>query len=224
MSSDKLDNIVFSPFIRAFTIEILKNFMSLHMKEKKVDKIEVSLVPHISKEVLKPSIMSSRKIEVPQKFKTKNEVPNIKPKFAKRKLPEIQPKLKVHANPKAVLIKPVQKGVKAPVGEYGKLTGLILDPSVTYIEDQGAGKALTIIRAGQRQFTKISLSEQEIRDFLNLIAQKARVPLLEGVFRVAVDNFAVSAVVSELIGSRFTIRKNTPYSLLENPQNVQGRF
>jgi len=35
------------------------------------------------------------------------------------------------------------------------------------------------------------------------------------VFRAAVDNFSLNAVVSEIIGSRFVIKKQNAYALLE---------
>jgi len=54
---------------------------------------------------------------------------------------------------------------------------------------------------------KIVLSKDEIRNFLGKIAVDARVPLIEGVFHVAVDDFIINAVVSEDIGSRFVLRK-----------------
>ena len=93
-----------------------------------------------------------------------------------------------------------------------------MDPTVSYIECPGPDKPLVIIRAGQKQFTKITLNAIEIKNLLETIAQKAHVPLMEGIFKAAVDNFMIHAVVSQLIGSRFVIKKQTPYSLLEQRQ------
>ncbi|GAJ17292.1 unnamed protein product, partial [marine sediment metagenome] len=42
---------------------------------------------------------------------------------------------------------------------------------------------------------------------LNQIAEQAHVPLIEGVFKAAVENFIIHAVVSDVIGSRFIIKK-----------------
>ena len=98
---------------------------------------------------------------------------------------------------------------------YGKLQPLLVDVTVTSIECNGADKPLTIVRAGQVQGTRISLSQLEINTLLKKVSEKARIPLVEGVFRAAVDNFVLSAVVSGVVGSRFVIKKQTPYSLLE---------
>ena len=90
----------------------------------------------------------------------------------------------------------------------GKLDQILRDPSVTVIECNGPSQNLSIVRAGQKQFTKISLNSIEIKEFLEKSATKAHVPLLEGVFKVAVDNYIVNAVVSSVIGSRFILKKH----------------
>ncbi|MBT3577315.1 hypothetical protein HOA55_03745 [archaeon] len=106
----------------------------------------------------------------------------------------------------------------APSQDYGRINALLSDPSVSSIESSGPGKPIVIIRAGQRQFTKISLNPVETKALLEKIADSAHVPLMEGVFRAAVDNFVINAVVSEMIGSKFVIKKQTPYGLLEPAQ------
>lgn len=108
----------------------------------------------------------------------------------------------------------VQGGVNLSA-DYGKITPLLNDPSVSSIECQGHGKALMIIRAGQRQITRIVLSADEIRGILQKVSDTIHIPLLEGVFRAAADNFSINAVISEMIGSRFVIKKQTPYAILE---------
>ena len=99
--------------------------------------------------------------------------------------------------------------------DYGKITALLKDPSISSIECSGPDKNITIIRAGMKQLTKITLNPVEIKQFLEKVASIAKVPLIEGVFRAAIENFVINAVVSEIIGSRFTIKKQTPYALLE---------
>ncbi len=99
--------------------------------------------------------------------------------------------------------------------DYGRIMPLLNDPSVSSIECSGPGKMITIIRAGQKQFTKIVLNPNDIKEILERVSDSARVPVLEGVFRAAVDNFVINAIVSDVIGSRFIIKKATPYSMLE---------
>ena len=99
--------------------------------------------------------------------------------------------------------------------DYGRITPLLNDPVVSLIECQGVGKPLMIIRAGQRQITRITLNPVEIEGILQKASDVAHIPLLEGVFRAIVDNFSINAIISEMVGSKFVIRKQTPYSLLE---------
>jgi hypothetical protein len=121
------------------------------------------------------------------------------------------------ANVSAVQIKSPQTAMPVRVSEtnevedgqgYGKISLLLEDSSVASIECQGAGKSVMVTRAGQRQPTRIVLSAGEIRDVLDRISDMAHIPLLEGVFRAAVDGFSVNAVISEIVGSRFVIRKS----------------
>ncbi len=99
--------------------------------------------------------------------------------------------------------------------EYGKISPLLNDPSVSTIECLGEGKELMIIRAGQKQRTRIVLSADEIKAVLDRVADETHIPLLEGVFRASVTGFSVNAVISEMVGSRFVIKKATAYNLLE---------
>ena len=107
------------------------------------------------------------------------------------------------------------KGEVTLSADYGKITPLLNDPSVSSIECQGQRRPVMIIRAGQRQVTRIVLSAEEIKEILQKVSDTIHIPLLEGVFRAVADNFSINAVISEIIGSRFIIKKQTPYSLLE---------
>lgn len=90
---------------------------------------------------------------------------------------------------------------------YGKITPLLNDPSVSVIECQGQGKPVMIVRGGHKQPTRIILSEKDISQILEKVSEVAHIPIMEGVFRAAVDTFNINAVISEMIGSRFVIRK-----------------
>lgn len=89
----------------------------------------------------------------------------------------------------------------------GKMAGLINDSSVLSIECLGQGIPLTIFRAGQKQRTKIILSKQEIENMLGEISSQTKIPLSEGIFKVIVNNLMINAIISDLIGTRFVIKK-----------------
>lgn len=100
--------------------------------------------------------------------------------------------------------------------DYGKINDFLMDPTISFIECPGPGKPLVIIRAGQRQITRIFLTPEEIEEVIRKVSEESHIPSMEGVFRAAVENFVINAVISEMIGTRFVIKKNTPYSILDS--------
>ncbi len=89
----------------------------------------------------------------------------------------------------------------------GKMAGLINDPSVMSIECVGQNVPLNIFRGGQKQRTRIILTKIDIDNLLNEISKQSKIPLGEGVFRVIVNNLMINAVISDLVGTRFVIKK-----------------
>jgi hypothetical protein len=214
-------------FINSFTLALIKASRENTFVLIKRDIINSDLIPFVNEEIAKPAMLSEKTFSFePAKNPVHYDIPELKPKEANQvQLMQPKPILKQHILPPKMQQRPVQRTMPAPEnyqitsGEYGKITALIDDPTVTIIECSGPGQNLSITHAGQKQFTKISLTQEEIRELLEKIAQKARIPLINGVFKAAVDNFFINAVVSEIVSTRFTIKKQTPYSLL-NPQNI----
>lgn len=91
--------------------------------------------------------------------------------------------------------------------EYGKITVLINDPSVSTIECEGSGIPIKVTRAGYLQKTRITLDKENIHNILEKISDESHIPLSEGVFRAIVDRFSVNAIISGIIGSKFVIKK-----------------
>ena len=168
-----------SPIVRAIILSVLKNFRRRFPKER-IERIDSELVPRVSEKV-RERMMGAGQIG--------------------RMIKPIE------------LRKPLRRIILAPVGyqpavQYNiKIDALLNDASVKVIECPGPGRQFSIFRRGVRQMTKITMTQDEIRQFLERIAQEARIPLIEGIFRIAVDNFIVDAVVSEEIGSRFILKK-----------------
>ncbi len=96
----------------------------------------------------------------------------------------------------------------------GKLNPLITDNTVTNIECSGPGKLIIVRVIGKTSTTRISLSEEEIRQVIAAFSQKAKMPIIGGIFKAAVGNIVITAVISDFVGSRFIINKYTPYSIL----------
>jgi hypothetical protein len=91
---------------------------------------------------------------------------------------------------------------------YGRLSGLIKDPSVSTIEYVGENLPIRIMRVGHIQNTNIILSKEETDSILKYVSNRTRIPLENNVFKVAIDNLLFNAVISPVVGNRFLIKKN----------------
>lgn len=106
-----------------------------------------------------------------------------------------------------------------PGFNLGKLEPLIADDRVTNIECPGPGKYILVKIQGKINPTRITLSEGEIKNIIEIFSQYSKIPVMEGLFKTAIGNLVITAVMSDFVGSRFIINKYTPYSIIENQQN-----
>lgn len=120
-------------------------------------------------------------------------------------------------------IKPLPADMKI---DLGKLDPLIQDPMVKSIECGGAGENVVVNGTMGRKITNIVLSEVEIQDVLKEVSKEAKIPLQEGIFRVALGNLIVSAIISDVVSSKFEIHKMSyPVSATstQNPKIIQNK-
>ena len=205
-------------FIQKFVFAIIQTIRARNFEYGDRQVIHADLVPRMSERVaiasLREGVVPKRSISVvggrESGIDARVVVPRkgFSPLVSVRRMapPRVMPR-----TPSAQFVVPpvAPQGVSAGLSQnYGKITPLLNDPSIFVIECQGGGKPVMVFRGGQKQLTKIVLSAEDIREILNKISDVVHIPLLEGVFRAAVDNFSINAVVSEIVGSRFVIRKN----------------
>lgn len=123
------------------------------------------------------------------------------------KSPAVQPAVKpVQAVKPRVLIAPAYPGMI----ELGKLNILVQDPGVTMIECTGPEKIILVRSSGRTSMTNITLTQKEILDIINRFSERARIPVISGLFKAVVGNLIITAVISELVGNRFIISKIAP--------------
>jgi hypothetical protein len=91
--------------------------------------------------------------------------------------------------------------------DLGKLDSLIRDPFVKVIECNGADEKIIVIGTMGRKSTKIILTKEEIDNIINKFSETAKIPVQEGVFKVVLGTLVFSAIVSEIVSSKFLIRK-----------------
>ena len=91
--------------------------------------------------------------------------------------------------------------------DLGKLNPLINDPLVRDIECPGANQKIIVDGMMGRKKTGIALTRDEIEEIIEKFSENAKIPVQEGFFKVVVGKLILSAIVSYLITSKFTIRK-----------------
>lgn len=92
--------------------------------------------------------------------------------------------------------------------DLGKLNPLIKDPLVKMIECFGPGENIVVSGLMGRKKTRIILSGEEINDIITRFSEATKIPVIQGIFRVAFGNLTLSAVISrEIPESEFIIKK-----------------
>jgi len=91
--------------------------------------------------------------------------------------------------------------------DLGKLNVFIKDPQVRLIECYGPNEYVVVHGSMGAKPTKVVLNKEEIDAIIKNFAEKAKIPLDEGVFKAAFGRLIMSAIVSETVGSKFVIRK-----------------
>lgn len=163
-------------------------------------------------------------------FKRKEMISGPKPMFAPIVRPsrpirrQMQPlRIPEYPLPQTVQnIRPIPSNIQL---DLGKLNPLIRDQNVRAIECNGPDE--NIIAKGNigAKTTNIILNKEEINQVLQKFSESSRIPMHEGVFKIVVGRLILSAIVSEVVGSKFIIRKMEmqmpPSSQGVNP-NMQG--
>ncbi len=182
-------------FLLEFTKELIKN-------SGKKNIIEIKQKERISFPI---EIQHLEKIKTPKKI-IKTHMPPKTPKLNPHKKP-----LKILTIPKPKLPPRFQNITPIPVKiniDLGKLNSILKNPETEAIECEGSNIPLKVIEKTKRKVTtKISLTKEEIDKIIQAFSEKKKIPLMEGTYRIATGNLTLFAVVSNVISSRFVIRK-----------------
>lgn len=105
--------------------------------------------------------------------------------------------------------------------DLNELNPLVKDPFVRTIECPGPDTNIIVSGTMGEKKTKISLSSEEINNTIKKFSEAAKIPPQEGIFKVAVGRMIFMAIISDVIGSKFIIKKMISPRLAPPPQ---GRF
>ncbi len=204
-------------FVNKFTLAIIRVIERQEFKIENPMFVNADLIPRLSRGLVQSIVEKRRAIESLEVKRRPAPIP-IHPAGM------IQPPQQQSHGPGLVVPPmgpPMQRGFVPD--EYGLITGLLSDPTITKIMMPSPGQPLSVIRMGQKEFTKIALSIEQVKQMFEKMAENAHLPLLEGTFRAALDNFSINAVYSSLVGSKFVIEKQTPYSNLATSTTSHSR-
>jgi hypothetical protein len=81
--------------------------------------------------------------------------------------------------------------------DFETMTPLIQNPTINMIECPGPGKNVIIRTYNTRKPANIQLSIEQMKHIVTQFSKKARVPLINGLFRAWIDKFLVSSIIAQ---------------------------
>jgi hypothetical protein len=201
-------------FLLQFTKELIKNSETaeaIALKKRLREKIKENIEKKENEERLKKIVEKKAITEELKEISTQKDIElkkRITPKYSKYfnkniKIP--QPRI-----PETIKdIYPFPENISI---DLGKLNPFLKDPTVLSIECEGAGKNIIVRRIrGEKRTTSLIFKEEEIKNIINIFSREAKIPEQEGIFKAAVGNLIISAITSEITGSKFLITKLSPF-------------
>lgn len=205
-------------FLRIFAGEMISAWSKEYLSEKAVEdaRIKSKILEPFPEKALVLNNVSGIK-EEPEKKKIdikeirKNKEENLKKKSDRKSL--------IHLTNASSRSLPEMFRRKKEVSQksfdgMGKLNRLLRDRAIQSIECQGPQKNLIIKKRNEVSLSKIVLFQEEIIQVMKYFSQRARVPIVSGMLKAAVDDLIISAVSSQMVGSRFIISRQTAYDLI----------
>jgi len=202
-----MEKLFSNDFKRYFLITFTKELV-LQSAKRDINKLQKIIDLKERKEVKKFQVKGEfiRRVEEPQRIVLKK--PNVQEKITPRitrpitrqalSIPE--PRLPSHLE----YLKPVSSNL--PDIDLGKLNPLIKDRAVKIIEVNPDEKVTVMGLMGTKS-TDITLNKEDIDRVINAFSEISKIPTEEGIYRVAVGSLILSAIISEVVGSKFIVKK-----------------
>lgn len=114
----------------------------------------------------------------------------------------------INLPPHLQYLKPIPKETGI---DLEKLNPLINDPAVKIIECSGADEHVFVRGGMGTKPTNIVLHKEDIDKIIETFARVSSIPPHEGIYHVAFGKLILSAIISNVVGSKFMIKK-IPYT------------
>jgi len=200
-------------FLLQFTRELIRNStpeevfkLEKILKKEEKDSTKSKESKRLIKDILKEKEKELSFIKEEKPFTLDKK----KPKDLKKgleSLKRIRPVLKI---PEAKLpptfdyLRPSPKNIQI---NLEKLNPLAQDPLVKVIECNGPEENILVRGAMGVKPTSIILNKEEIDQVIKTFSEAAKIPIHEGIFKAVVGRLILSAIISDVVGSKFIIKK-----------------
>ena len=104
--------------------------------------------------------------------------------------------------------------------DLGKLNLFLRDSAVEIIECSGADQEITVKGRMGTKPTEVKLTKDEIDEVINKFSKESKIPLTKGIYKVALGKLILSAIISDVVGSKFIISKMSQPSVPENQDRI----
>ncbi|MDO8528934.1 MAG: hypothetical protein Q7S06_03530 [Nanoarchaeota archaeon] len=91
--------------------------------------------------------------------------------------------------------------------DLGRLNPLIKDSMVRVIECNGEDEPVIVEGTMGRKTTKIVLNKGEIDEIIKRFSEEGKIPVRHGIYRIVVGKLIFSAIISEIVSTKFMIKK-----------------
>lgn len=217
-------------FLKKFTEEIIFNLSEEYESKRRIN-VEKLKQKFLSQEIQQTEDFNkivNHKILQPVKYKKSEEKPNLTEKIKEKLsfITNILPhKTLAQKTPQEQQLLPLsietpqQEVVQSIKPEYqpkpqelflGKIEPILQDPLIQSIECPGPGKNILVNKYGKINVTKVMLAREEINEIITNFSNLSQIPLLDGILKAAVGNLMISAVTSDIVGSRFILNRINP--------------
>lgn len=173
-------------FVNSFVSEIIFNIQKKHIAELTKQEIEEGLLEEVEEQ--KREIERIERIEE-AKLITRQFIPSILPPTKEQETKQ-----------------EIKKVEEKPL-TIGSRIDPFLSGEIRIIEC--ANGNVKIKKNQEFEETEITLSEAEIGEIIKKFSELTKIPLADNVLRANLNNFTITAILSDKIGSRFLIQKNT---------------
>jgi hypothetical protein len=191
-------------FLLEFTKELIKNsnssaFYEIQAQLKEKEQTEKERIEEIRKGAQK-KVRENLETSEKTTFKPLPTTFQIKPFKRARVLRIPEPRLPERLQ----YLRPFATNLEL---DLGVINPLINDINVETIECDGKNENLIVRGRIGEKTTTITLTEEDINTIIQTFSQKTKLPVDEGVFNAVFGRLKISAIYSEMIGSKFIIKK-----------------